>query len=58
VGVLLWVVGKQFLVKHVMASMLHTLVTDPSLVPLDGVVRINSYLHYLFWVEFPCVKGV
>jgi hypothetical protein len=34
-GVVLWVAGKRFLVKHIMDGMLPSPVTDPSAVPLD-----------------------
>jgi hypothetical protein len=35
VGVLLWVAGKRFLIKHVVEGMLPSPVTDPSAVPSD-----------------------
>jgi hypothetical protein len=47
VGVVLWVVGKRFLVKHVVDGMLPFLVTDPPAVPSDVPVLINLYVHYL-----------
>jgi hypothetical protein len=46
VGVVLWVAGKLFLVKHVMEGMLPCPVTDPSSVPSEVPVLNNPYLHY------------
>jgi hypothetical protein len=56
VGVVLWVVGNQFLVEHV-HGMLPSSVTDPSMAPSDVPVLINHYLHYFLWVEIPRRKG-
>jgi hypothetical protein len=50
-GVLLWAVGKQFLIKHVVNCMLPFLVIDPPLVPSDLLVIINLHLRNLLWAE-------
>jgi hypothetical protein len=50
-GVVLWAVGKQFLIKHIVDSMLHFLVIDPPLVPSDLLVIINLHLSNLLWAE-------
>jgi N-acetylglucosamine-6-phosphate deacetylase len=58
VGVVLWIVGKRFLVKHVVDGMLPSPVTDPSAVLSDVLVHINPYLHYFLWEEIPSLKGI
>jgi hypothetical protein len=57
VGVVLWVVGK-FLVKHVVDSMLPSLVSDPSTVPSDIPVLSDPYLYYFSCAEIPCLKRI
>jgi hypothetical protein len=56
--VVLWVVGKQFLTKHIMDVMLPSPVTDPSAVPSDVSVLINPCLDYFLQMQIPCLKKI
>jgi hypothetical protein len=46
-GVVLWVAGKQFLVKHVKDGVQSSPVTDPPVVPLNALVLTNLFTLFL-----------
>jgi hypothetical protein len=57
VGLVLWVVGKRFLVQHVVDGMLPSPVkTHPRY--LGCPVPINPYLHYFLRTEIPRLKEI